>query len=133
MNLPVNDNNELEELFHSMGASFVLISIYTVCLYIVAPIANILLNWYVSHFANIHDNSTLLRNVTVAQMTLRAGFAIICSGYAGFFAGLKIFPKQKTKHTILLSMVLVILVPTMLIDMDLNDTLQQINSTNLSK
>ena len=115
----VSENNELEGLAHTIGTSFVLTAIYTICIYIVEPLADNLLSWYVSHYISFLDNGHSVNDVTIVQMILRALLAIICSGYAGFFAGSKIFPKQKTKQTILLSIVLVILVPVLLVDIGL--------------
>jgi len=125
-------NNELEELFHSIGASFVQIIIYAICLFIVEPVANILLSWYVSHFVSIIGNVSILRDVAIYQMILRVPLALICSSYIGYLAGLKLFPKQRSKHSILLFIVLVILVPVMLIEIELNNRIKQIkiNNTN---
>jgi len=119
-----DSNNELEELFHSVGASFVLIAIYAICIFIVEPVANILILWYASNYVNNLDNGNTF---TVVQMILRALLAIICSGYPGFLVGLKIFPKQNPKHTILLSAVLVILVPVTILGIELDHLIQQTN------
>ena len=119
-----DSTNELEELFHSVGASFVLIVIYAICIFIVEPVANILILWYASNYVNSLDNGN---TVTVVQMILRALLAIICSGYPGFFVGLKIFPKQNPKHAILLSAVLVILVPVTILGIELDHLIQQTN------
>jgi len=116
-----NDNNKLLSLTHAIGASFVLTAIYTICLYLVEPLADNLLSWYVSHYVSFLDNSHSLNDVTIVEMILRALLAIICSGYAGFFAGSKLFPKQNPKQTILLSIVLIILVPVLLVDIGLSN------------
>ena len=110
-------NNELEELFHTIGASFLIITLYTICLYILEPIADNLLSWYVSNYVSFLDNGHSVNNVTIIQMILRAILAIICSGYVGFIAGTRIFPKQNRRHTISLTIVLVILVPVILLGM----------------
>ena len=86
--------------------------------------ANFLILWYASNYVNDLDN---VNTITVVQMVLRALLAIICSGFPGFLAGLKIFPKQNPKHTILLSAILVILVPVTILGIELNHQIEQTN------
>jgi len=119
-----DSNNEIEELFHTIGASFILIAIYAICIFIVEPVANTLILWYASNYVNDLDNGN---TVKVVQMILRALLAIICSGYPGFLAGLKLFPKQNSRHTILLSAILVVLVPVTILGIELNHLIQQTN------
>lgn len=122
-----DSNNEVEELLHSVGASFLMTSIYAIFIYIVEPVADILILWYASNYVNGLDNENM---VTVVQMILRSLIAIMCSGYPGFLAGLKLFPKQNSKHAILLSAILVILIPVTIMGIELN---QQIQPTNVMR
>jgi len=122
MTFSVN-NPDIEELIHSIGASFVLIVIYSLCLYIAEPIANIIFLWYLARFAPATGHS--VTTIIISQMVLRAILAAICSGYFGYLAGRKIFQKQNTKHTLLLSAVLVVLVPVMLLGIGLNARIKQ--------
>jgi len=132
LNFSFSDNEEIEELIHSIGASFILITIYTICLYIVEPLANYLLSLYGVYFANDHHTIQSTKYILVYQMILRALLAILCSGYAGYLAGLRIFPKQNRKQTILLSLVFAILVPVMSLGIVIDDKLKQMGSNNFS-
>lgn len=86
-------------IIQTIGATVVCSLVFAACFIVVALIATYILDWFGRIFVPArYGGGSEIDNPGILNSIMRVGLMVFSSGYAGYIASAKLFPKVKTGH-----------------------------------
>lgn len=92
--------SDKKEVIHSIYAAIVMVFVFVICAYGIAPLFFKFMDWFGFNFVPSRmGGGSEIGNEGLLQLVFRGALALIASVSAGYFAGDRLFPDQNKKHT----------------------------------